>query len=156
MDNDGICDEKLMKKELIAGLKLLNNCKVDVIVMACNTVHIYYKYLQKKSKAQILNIVSFAIPSEKYGVIGSRTTREYNLYGGIQVNNSQQKVINEIIGRILTGKTEKNDSKKINKIINSLFKKGARKVILGCTELPILVKRRKNIIDPLEEILIFL
>lgn len=153
MDAKGVADELIIKDELLEGIALLNSLKVDLIIIACNTVHIYHKFLQKHSSARILNMVESAIAvceknSTKFGVICSATSRDAGLYTkAIQVTRIQQNTVDKIIGNVIAGKSKKKDRTDLKKIIASMFNRGAHKIILGCTELPLVSPKHKNIID---------
>ncbi len=56
-DETGIVDEKLVKQQLIDGVKKLESAGCDLIIIGCNTVHIFYDEMQAAIKIPILNIV---------------------------------------------------------------------------------------------------
>ena len=57
-----------------------------------------------------------------------------------------------LIGHAISGQVTDDDKCNLNSIINSLIRKGAEKVILGCTELPLIIGENmdKDVIDPME------
>ena len=55
-----------------------------------------------------------------------------------------------MIMNILSGEKKESDGAALMKIITELKLRGAEEVILGCTELPLLVREKEGIIDTLE------
>ncbi len=116
MDETGICNELVVKEDLLKSVSMLNSLYVDVIVIACNTVHIYHEYLQSNSIAKILNMIEIAVDScsasDKVGVISSSCTKKYCLYDSflskknietIKTTENQQEIIDALISRAISG-----------------------------------------------------
>jgi aspartate racemase len=146
----GVADEEEMKKDLVLGVKLLNRCGADQIVIACNTVHIFYGFIQKHSKATVIHVPQCAMDAcsgMKYGVMSTRSTRDSGLYGGIHATDKQQGIIERCIDHATIGKVTSKDRKEMQGIVSDMMSKGAKKVILGCTEIPLVVEKGKNIVD---------
>ena len=157
MDKTGICNDRVIKSDLLKAIYQLDLCGVDIIVMACNSVHIYYDYLQSHTKAQILNMVESAQNAagcSQSGIVSSRSTRKSGLYRGLHVTDEQQAEVDSIIGRAIAGRSiglqRAQDQMTLYGIIDSLISSGAGTVILGCTELPLVIDRRMAVIDPAE------
>jgi aspartate racemase len=157
MDETGVCDESTLKVDLLAALKHLDACGCELIIMACNTIHIYLRLLQHHTKAEILNMVDLTQQSamaNSVGVVCSRTSRDRGLYLGIQVTDEQQDEVDAMIGRVIAGYSgtaiHARDKMTLMGIIDSLFERGAQRVIIGCTELPLITERRTGTIDPAE------
>ena len=160
-------------KSLIKGCLLLqkNNCKF--IVMPCNTAHYWYDDLQKK-----INIPILSIPKEVYlhtkknckknskiGILATEGTLKTNVYNKlffkrftlVNPNKSLQiRSVNKAIKYVKMGKI-KEAEKAIKPAINYLTKIKCKKIILGCTELPIAIfafksfkkiKLSKTFLDP--------
>ena len=82
-------------------------------------------------------------------ILGSRTTLRMKLYQNelekhsiksIEPSIEQQEVIAEAVRKVVSNKTEEKDALAIRKIIDDLKIRGAEGVILGCTEIPLLLK----------------
>ena len=160
-------------KSLIKGCLLLqkNNCKF--IVMPCNTAHYWYDDLQKKIKIPILSM-----PKEVYlhtkknckknsniGILCTEATLKAQVYNKYFDKNYKlvspgkplQKLnVNKAIKYVKMGKI-KLAEKAIKPAVNELIKMKCKKIILGCTELPIAIfayksfkkiKKSKVFIDP--------
>ena len=152
MDETGIVDPDTVKNDLMWSVRLLEGLGAEVIAIACNSVHVYYRYLQNHATAKILNMVEIAaesvIPANKVGVICSRSSKEYGLYKNspvfaaaktkiIETTEAQQIVVDGVIGRAIAGIGTVQDITDIGQIAASMKKSGAANVILGCTELPL-------------------
>ncbi len=160
MSEKGIANESLFKKSLISGVKFLNNCKVSMIYIICNTAYIFYEFLQIHSIAKIIHIPRIVVKSLKdcnsIGIISSASTRKAGLYKkalweygikSIEPNKKQQNAVDKVIGKLISGKYSDKDKSILENIIDNMFVFGAEKIILGCTELPILIQSVNNVID---------
>ncbi len=164
---------KLVLDSLLKGCRLLKKDKCKFIVIPCNTAHYWYDDLKKKIKLPIINM-----PKEVYihakktckknspiGLLateGTIMTGVYNKffdtnYKLIHPNRLIQKnSVNEAIKLVKMGNV-KAAAKKIKPAINFLIKKKCKKIVLGCTELPIAIfafksfdkiKKSKIFLDP--------
>ena len=151
-------------KSLDKGCKLLKKSKCKFIVIPCNTAHYWYEDLQKKIKLPIINMPKevFAHTKKKckrnssIGLLATEGTlktgvynkffdKDFNLIFPNQV--IQNSSVNKAIKLVKMGKV-KLASKVIKPAIDYLIKKKCKKIILGCTELPIAIfafKSFKNI-----------
>ena len=145
----------LVLKSLMDGCKVLKKSKCKFIVIPCNTAHYWYDDLQKKISLPIINM-----PKEVYnytkkkckknssigllategtlktGVYNKFFDKDYNLiYPNI---NIQKNSVNKAIKLVKMGKV-KSANRIIKKAIDYLIKKKCKKIILGCTELPIAI-----------------
>ena len=160
-------------KSLIKGCLLLqkNNCKF--IVMPCNTAHYWYDDLQKKIKIPILSMPKEVYlhtkkncnKNSKIGILCTEATLKAQVYNKYFDKNYKlvspgkplQKLnVNKAIKYVKMGKI-KLAEKAIKPAVNELIKMKCKKIILGCTELPIAIfayksfkkiKKSKVFIDP--------
>ena len=158
---------------LVEGCKMLqkNNCKF--IVMPCNTAHYWYDDLRKKVKIPILSMPREVYldtsknckKNSKIGILSTEatlSTKVYNKYFDknfnlVSPNKSLQKnSVNKSIKLVKMGKI-KEAEKAIRPAVSYLMKIKCKKIILGCTELPIAIfayksfkkiKQSKVFIDP--------
>ena len=154
----------LVLKSLQKGCELLKKSKSKFIVIPCNTAHYWYDDLKKKVKLPIINmpkeVFNYTLKNCKInstiGLLATEGTLKTGIYNKffdkrynlINPNNKLQKEsVNKAIKLVKMG-----DVKKANKIIKPaidfLIKKKCKKIILGCTELPIAIfafKSFKNI-----------
>tara|TARA_B100001540_G_scaffold207781_1_gene183030 strand:+ start:85 stop:783 length:699 start_codon:yes stop_codon:yes gene_type:complete len=158
---------------LVKGCKMLEKNKCKFIVIPCNTAHYWYDDLQKK-----IDIPIISMPKEVYldtkknckknskiGILSTEatlSTKVYNKYFDkdfelVSPKNSLQKSsVNKSIKYVKMGKI-KEAERAIRPAVNYLIKIKCKKIILGCTELPIAIfayksfkkiKQSKIFIDP--------
>ena len=158
---------------LIKGCKMLEKNKCKFIVIPCNTAHYWYEDLQKK-----INVPIISMPKEVYldtkknckknskiGILSTEatlTTKVYNKYFDKNfelvspIKSLQKSSVNKSIEYVKLGKI-KDAEKAIRPAVNYLMKIKCKKIILGCTELPIAIfafksfkkiKQSKIFIDP--------
>jgi len=142
-------------KSLYAGCLMLKKSNCKFIVIPCNTAHYWYDDLQKKIKTSIISMPKEVFlftkknckKNSKIGILateGTLKTGVYNKYFSkkfdlISPKNSLQKSsVNKAIKYVKMGKI-KEAEKTIKPAINYLIKMKCKKIILGCTELPIAI-----------------
>lgn len=166
MNETGITDYELLERELQNSVGILNWCGMDYIMIACNSAHEFIDQLQSKSSAQILNMVDAAIDavgdSSVIGVLCSASSNGGSLYENallargkkiIQSDKRQQKIVDGIIAKAIAGKSGPHEQLALADIADSMRKHGAEKIILGCTELPLVGIPKNRYIDPSAEII---
>jgi len=146
--------EKDYNKEILEiylkGLQELESHKPDFIIMVCNTIHFYYKYLQKRINSNIIDIRNeikkslIMSNSKNYTVLGTETTVKKGLYSFlglnyIQISNKDIKIIKDAIFNYNRGYKKNNQKQKLE-IISDKYIKKVDRIILGCTELTLMVK----------------
>ena len=139
---------------LVESIKRLNKLGASVIVIACNTVHVFIDELRKKSKIPILSIVEETakrcreLNLKKIGILGSTKTIRSGLHSKelkkwnidiVVPTQTDQDSVSECIIRIINHKVKDDDKKNLIKIIKKLENAGAEGIILGCTDLPLLI-----------------
>ena len=143
---------------------LLNACEslkmsgVDSIVLCANTAHLFADKLQEKIKIPIIHIgaeTSKAVNKQglkKVGLLGTKFTMEMDFYKnklkefGLEViipekqetRDYIQFTVKEELGiGYINAETKKN----YITIANELVERGAEGIILGCTEIPMLISQ---------------
>ena len=151
---------KNVLSSLVKGCKFLQKNKCKFISIPCNTAHHWYKDLKKKIKIPILNmpeIVYLNIKNKckkntKIGLLATDATIKVGIYSKYfnkkfnlisPTKNLQIKSVNKSIKLIKMGKT-KEAEKAIKLAVNYLIKMKCKKIILGCTELPIAIFAYKS------------
>ena len=145
---------------LVDGCKMLQRNKCKFIVMPCNTAHFWYDDVQKK-----MNIPILSIPKEVYkntkkntsknskiGLLATEATLNNNIYHKFFLKdydlispnkNLQKNSVNKAITLVKKGRV-KEAEKILRPAVNQLIKKKCKKIILGCTELPIAIFAYKS------------
>ena len=147
-------------KSLIEGCKFLQKSKCKLISIPGNTAHYWYKDLRKKIKIPILNMPEIVYlnaknnlkKNSKIGLLATEATIKTGVYSHyfnkkfllISPNTTlQQRSVNKSIKLVKMGKT-KEAERAIKPAVNYLIKKKCKKIILGCTELPIAIFAYKS------------
>ena len=147
-------------KSLVEGCKFLQKSKCKFISIPCNTAHYWYKDLRKKIKIPILNMPEIVYlnaknnleRNSKIGLLATEATIKTGVYSHyfnkkfllISPNTTlQQRSVNKSIKLVKMGKT-KEAERAIKPAVNYLIKKKCKKIILGCTELPIAIFAYKS------------
>jgi aspartate racemase len=148
---------------LVDSVKRLNKVMVDVIVIPCNTVHVFIEDLRKLSDVPILSIIEETEKEcknrnfKKVGVIGSTTTIKEELYltelqkQSIEMvipSKEDQHFVSECIINIVNQNITQGDKQRMIEIIAKMKEEGADAIILGCTDL-FLIINREDVVLPL-------
>ena len=155
--NDRISERKysLVLKSLLGGCKVFRKSKCKFIVIPCNTAHYWYDDLRKRINLPMINMPQEVFKytlikcrkKSKIGLLATEGTIKTGVYNKffdknykliIPNNIIQKKSVNKAIKLVKMGKV-KAASKIIKTAIDYLIKKKCKKIILGCTELPIAI-----------------
>ncbi len=145
-----------LNKLMVQSTKQLENAGADLIILCTNTMHLCSHEMIKSTTVPFLHIATATgekIKAEglnKLALLGTKFTMEKDFYKntlndyGIEVmipNEKDRNTIHHIIYKELVLGIIKDDSKEeLKRIIKALELDGAQGVILGCTELPLLIK----------------
>ena len=151
---------KKVLNSLIEGCKFLQRNKCKFIAMPCNTAHYWFLDLKKKIKIPILNMPELVYlniskkckKNTKIGLLATETTIKTEIYKKflrkkyklllpskkLQINH-----VNKSIKYVKMGKTREAE-KALKPAVNYLIKNNCKKIILGCTELPIAIFAYKS------------
>ena len=145
----------LVLRSLFKGCEVLKKSNCKFIVIPCNTAHYWYEDLKKKINVPIINMPEEVFKVTKknckknssIGLLCTEGTLKTDVYGKFfdrsykliyPTKNFQKKNVNKAIKLVKMGRV-KSASKIIRPAINYLIKKKCKKIILGCTELPIAI-----------------
>ena len=147
-----------IEKALLEGLKTLKQAGCDFAVIATNTMHILFEKLQKQIDMPLISIVDAtaeAIKAEgfkKIGLIGTQFSMTKPFYReglkkhGIDVvtpnQEDQDYIVKVIFDELSIGKLTEESRKGYLKIIDKLVEQGAEGIVLGCTEIPLLIRQQ--------------
>ena len=160
-------------KSLVDGCKFLERNKCKFVSIPCNTAHYWYEDLKKRIKIPILNMPETVYlntkrnckKNSKIGLLATETTIKTGVYSRyfekdysliFPPKSIQITSVNKSIKLVKRGKT-KEAERALRKAINYMIKINCKKIILGCTELPIAIfayksfkkaKRSKLFLDP--------
>lgn len=134
----------------------LEKAGADIILLCTNTIHLVSAYISENVTIPFLHIATTTgeaireLGLKKVGLLGTKFTMEKDFYTktlstdfGLEVlipRKNDRQVVHEIIyNELVKGQFTKASKQKVIEIINTLQIDGAEGVILGCTELPILI-----------------
>ncbi len=152
LDDTGIKDGDGIASQLIEGVHLLENAGCDFVIIPCNSVHVCYDEVVASCTVPILHIVDEVrkeINKRNYsrvGLLATETTNTSGLYDTYlenislrKLNSKDQQILNSIIGRVSRGEKNDSDFEVIKYFVDCFVNASAEAVILGCTELGLLV-----------------
>ncbi|MEM6717831.1 MAG: aspartate/glutamate racemase family protein [Bacteroidota bacterium] len=137
--------------------KGLENAGAELILITANTMHLTIEAVRKSVSVPVIHIAEATAEKileknlQTVILLGTKYTMEYDFYKevltafGIQYlipNAEERQEINRVIYEELSKAELKDSSRKayVN-IIERLQQEGAEGVILGCTEIPLLIKQ---------------
>ena len=144
--------------KMIEAARSLERGGADFVIICTNTMHKLYDGVQNKIKIPMLNIADATAEKikadgiDKIALLGTRFTMEEDFYKGRLVDKygldviipspEQMEIVHRVIYDELCAGIIKTDSKqRYAEIIQYLVAEGAEGVILGCTEIGLLVKQ---------------
>ncbi|HKO81681.1 MAG TPA: aspartate/glutamate racemase family protein [Chitinophagaceae bacterium] len=157
--NFGDVQEKTWENSFDLLLNACENLKssgVDAIILCANTAHLFADEIHDKIKLPVIHIgtaTAIAVKKrglKKVGLLGTKFTMEMEFYikkleeNGLKVlvpvkqetRNYIQNTVKEELGRgVIKAETKEN----YISIVKDLVERGAEGIILGCTEIPMLI-----------------
>ena len=151
---------------MIDAAQRLERGAADFVVICTNTMHKMADEVQAVINIPLLHIVDAAAQAVKskeigkVGLLGTRFTMEGDFYGGRLKTHGLEVVIpdfpdREIVHRIIyqelvLGKIQTSSRDEFQRIIQTLQQKGAEAIVLGCTEIGLLVKQEDNLLPVID------
>lgn len=148
---------KEITAQLVEQGKNLKKAGADFILICANTMHIVADDVEKEVGLEVLHIAKttkieiMKHKIKKVGLLGTKFTMESDMYPKImKIDNieiivpsaDEQALIHQVIyNELILGIFSNESKKKFLDIISRLESKGAEGVILGCTEIPLLIKQ---------------
>ncbi|MDG3581007.1 aspartate/glutamate racemase family protein [Galbibacter pacificus] len=139
--------------------KSLTSNNIDFIVLCANTAHLFADEIQSKINIPIIHIASATAEEikkqklHKVGLLGTKFTmemdfyrnklKEYNIETIVPSKKEDIEEIQEIVKNELgKGIINKESKLKFIQYANELIERGAEGLILGCTEIPMLIDQK--------------
>lgn len=136
--------------------KKLETAGAEIILLCTNTIHIVSHYISNSITIPFLHIAEttgeeiVSKKLKKVGLLGTKFTMEKDFYTGyilknfgvevIIPNKNDRQVVHDIIYKeLIKGEFIQESKEKCLDVINRLESQGVEGIILGCTELPILI-----------------
>jgi aspartate racemase len=144
---------------MVEAAQKLESYGAELIILCTNTIHLVSDSVQSNISIPLIHIVDATAEKiketriQKIGLIGTKFTMEsdffkrklekrYNLSVIIPEIKERQVIHDIIFKELVLGEIKENSKLKYLKIIERLEKKGAEGVILGCTEIPLLITQQ--------------
>ena len=138
----------------------LEKAGADFLVIPCNTVHLFIEEVKKAVNIPVLSIIDESIKFlkennlKKIGLLATQNTINSGIYAQPMSNNDikielpeqkDQKLMGELIARLVSNHYSNKDKEELLKIIEQLSKKNIEAVLLACTDLQLLAPKHPKI-----------
>ena len=132
----------------------LEACDCDFLVMPCNTAHVFADDVRSAVRIPLVSIVDVTIErvaaagAERVGLMASRGCLASNVFqdamndAGVDVimqTGSELEELTELIALIKTGDHGEDVAGRMRLLARALEARGAQTIVLGCTEIPIVL-----------------
>ena len=148
---------KKSDKILFDAAKNLEKAGADFILLCANTAHTLFDEIQERVKIPIIHIADATAEKirsskiKKVGLLGTKHTMQEDFYKGrlekkhnlevlIPSKEKMETVASEV-NNLCLGKENPEAKQQLLDVIEELEKQGAEGIILGCTEIPLLIKQ---------------
>ena len=142
---------------LVKEAENLKKAGADCIVISTNTMHLMASDIEKSTGLKVIHIADVTGDEiikrnvNKVLLLGTKFTMESSFYKerlekkGIEVvipNELDRQIIHDIIyNELILGVLKQESKQSYIKIINKIIEEGIQGVVLGCTEIPMLIKQ---------------
>ena len=151
-------DWKALDKMMVDAAKSLEIVGADLVVLCTNTMHLCSAAIKRNISIPFLHIAEATAQEikkqgiKKVALLGTKFTMEKDFYKNILIDDfgievlipteEERTVVHDIIyNELVQGVIKENSREQYKTIIRNLEKRGAEGVILGCTEIPLLISR---------------
>ncbi len=152
-------DWDALTKEMVKQATNLKHAGAEFIVICTNTMHLMAPSIEQKTGLKVLHIANATGDAirlkglKKVALLGTKFTMEGDFYKSILEENhgieviipteSDRQIIHDIIYKeLVVGIINPESKLNYTEIIEKLALDGAEGVILGCTEIPLLIKQQ--------------
>ena len=156
LQHQGLWDE--MAEILVGAAKSIESAGADFLLICTNTMHKVADAIQAQINIPVLHIADATAEQlikdgiSKIGLLGTRFTMEQDFYKGRLIDDfglkvvvpstSDQTIIHDVIyNELCLGQILDDSRKKFLNIVDKLYQQGAQAVILGCTEIALLINQ---------------
>ena len=149
-----------VERVIFQSARNLEAAGAKVIIIATNTIHKVFYEVEEKIGIPMISITEATADSiqskglKKIGLLGTIFTMQSDFYQEVLLKHNietivpsleDQEIVNQVIFDELTYHILTPASKlKYLEVINRLHEEGAEGVILGCTEIPLLIKQEDS------------
>jgi aspartate racemase len=156
----------LIAENLIAAAECLKKAGADFGLIATNTMHKVFDIVKNVSNLPLINLIDVTAEKakemnlKKLGLLGTQYTMSDGFYqdriaeyglNAIVPNLTDQEIIHKIIvEELVQGKLIEDSKFEYIRIIDGLTQLGVEGIILGCTEIPLLIKQNDSSVPLLD------
>lgn len=143
---------------MISAAKQVEAAGADFLLICTNTMHLMADQVQAAIHIPLLHIADTAAEAvlkqgvHTVGLLGTRFTMQGDFYKGrlaekfglkviVPIEADQETIHNVIYNELVVGQILPASKEAYKKVINHLAEQGAQGIILGCTEIGLLVKQ---------------
>ena len=151
---------------MLSSAEKLVKVGADFLISPDNTIHQSYNYVVKQSPLPWLNIAEEVISAaltrhfKKIGILGTKYLMEGPVYSDklkekhleslIPLLEQRERINNIILNELVYGIIKKNSKEYFLSVISDLKSKGCDSVVLGCTEIPLIVFPEESTLPTLD------
>ena len=149
-------DLESVAEQLLVGINAIEDGGADFLIIACNSVHMVADIFEPKMRIPLVHIVDpvgDAIVQQglrKVGLLGTgytmgkpfyteRLVRRFDVEAIVPDEEDRADVHRMIFDELCLGVVRDESRRRFLEVIDSLASRGAEGIILGCTELPVIV-----------------
>jgi len=147
-----------LNRMMMDAAQRLENTGADFVIICTNTMHKMADEVQGAIRIPVLNIVDVTAKAIKgnrqtrIGLLGTKFTMEQDFYKGrlkdkhgldvLIPSADERQVVHDILySELCLGEIKELSKEKFKNVIQNLVNRGAQGVILGCTEIPLIVSQ---------------
>ena len=147
-----------LTRSMIGAARRLERAGADFVIICTNTMHLMADEVQEAISIPVLHIVDVTAEAIKangqtrVGLLGTKFTMEQDFYRGrlkekhgldvLIPGSDERQIVHDILySELCMGEIKELSKGKFKGIIHSLVDRGAQGVILGCTEIPLIVSQ---------------
>ena len=135
-------------------VRLLNDLDISCLAIACNTAHILLPELQRVTQVPFVSMIEAVISRikrdglQKIGILGTPSTLRTRLYknalreagiASVEPQIEDYPILEQAIRHVIAGTSGQQDKDALRVLADTLREQGAEGIILGCTELPLVL-----------------
>jgi aspartate racemase len=145
-------------KILKDAAKRLEAAGAEIVLICANTMHKFVPEIQREIHVPVLHIADATAEKirekglKKVGLLGTRMTMEEDFYKGriaerfgidvlVPDKDDRDFIDRVIFDELCVGKMNASSKERFKEIIGKLVENGAEGIVLGCTEIPLLIKQ---------------
>lgn len=144
--------------DMIAAARNLEKAGADFGIIATNTMHIVYDEVQAAVRIPFLHIIDATVKVireggySRVGLLGTKFTMGEDFYRDrlaangitsmVPSKKDQEMIHRIIVEELVRGRIKEDSRRQYLEIIGKMQKEGVEGIILGCTEIPLLIQEK--------------